>query len=75
MATLSPTSPSAFLGIKHVEASLKSRPYRHYIQVVVKESARGAVSYSHLNITTDAVKADTDGYYTPQDWLNQQSRK
>lgn len=75
MATLSPTSPNSFIAVKAVRDSLNRRNYPHFVQAVVKESDRGVVTFSHLNITTDAVKADEDGYYTPQEWLKLQLQK
>lgn len=75
MATLSPTSPNSFIAVKAVRDSLNTRKYHHFVQAIVKESGRGVITFSHLNITTDPVKADEDGYYTPHEWLMLQLQK
>lgn len=75
MPVLSPISKSAFLAVKSVRDSSNNRKYPHYVQAIVKESAKGVLTFSHLNITTDPVKADEEGYYSPEEWLYIQSQK
>ena len=65
---ISPTDHAAHTAVSAVRKSLETRAYTHYIIVRGKQQGKG-IAFSHIDITTDANKANEQGYLTPYDWL------
>lgn len=63
-----PDSSDAKVAIGAVKNHATKYSYRNYIKVYGKTS--GKVSgLSHIDMITDASKADENGYLSPADWL------
>lgn len=69
---IQPHSIEAVVAITVVKDSLEKRKYLHYVKPMGKTSAKGMVSFSHMDITTDYNKAIEQGFILPDYWLREQ---
>lgn len=72
--SLYPSQKESLMAIAAVKQSL-SRTYRHYIKAFAKQSTNGTLSFSHLSITTDPIKAEDEDYLSPEQWLDANKKR
>lgn len=65
---IDPTTANARLAVDAVKVSALSRNYRHWVKAFAKSQGKHTV-LSHVDIITDASKAEEKGYLAPDQWL------